>query len=326
MIEIKNLTKEYGAVRAVNNISLSINEGETLALVGTSGCGKTTTLKMLNRLLEPTEGAVYINGKDATDYNPTELRRKIGYIFQDIGLFPHYTVEENIGVVPNLLGWGKNRISLRVSELLERLKLLPNEYATKYPHQLSGGQQQRVGIARALAADPPIMLMDEPFGALDPITRKEIRKDFLELEELYNKTSVLVTHDIEEAFEMADLICILDKGEIQQIGSPKELLFKPANSFIEEFLKDKQMQLELQTIKIADIFNQMPNKNLDDSEFLEIKPKQSVFEALNVFTNKSINSKEGMTIYQGQSKYYNVSDMLEIFRKFILGIKSNNAL
>ncbi len=244
MIKVEQLTKVFNSVKAVDDISFEVKEGENLVLLGTSGCGKTTTLKMLNRLIEPTSGQIFINGKNIQQQPPEELRRGIGYVLQNNGLFPHYTVAENIAVVPQLLKWGKAKIDNRVNELMEKLHL-PVGYLNKYPHQLSGGQQQRVGLARALVADPPVLLMDEPFGALDNVTRSKIHEEFKSLDELKRKTIILVTHDVQEAFELGDRICLMDKGKIIQEGTPAELLFNPVNDFVKEFLKHQRLQLEL---------------------------------------------------------------------------------
>lgn len=321
MIETIDLTKRYGAFTAVNQLSFAVPTGQTLALVGTSGCGKTTTLKMINRLVEPSDGRVVINGKDTLDYNPVQLRRQIGYIIQNIGLFPHYTIAENIAIVPKLLGWDEKKREERTQTLMERLELPPSDYADKYPHQLSGGQQQRVGIARALAADPPIILMDEPFGALDPITRTDIRADFMELEELSSKTTILVTHDIEEAFEMADLICLLDKGEIQQLGSPKELLFQPANDFVRQFLADKLLQLEFHSLHIADIFDQISGIAYKGGKRIEINPTATIFEAINIYTRHAYEGLVAYTEWEGQKKHYELGELVNVFHRKISKIK-----
>ena len=225
MITARHLTKSFGPVKAVDNVSFEIKEGENLVLLGTSGCGKTTTLKMINRLIEPSAGRISVNGVDINDQSPEALRRGIGYVLQHNSLFPHYTVAENIAVVPQLLQWDKKRIKERTEALLIKLNLPPDKYLSVYPHQLSGGQQQRVNIARALAADPPVLLMDEPFGALDTITRTSISKEFSEIDEFMRKTIVMVTHDVQEAFLMGDRICLMREGRIVQIGKPLELLF-----------------------------------------------------------------------------------------------------
>jgi osmoprotectant transport system ATP-binding protein len=253
MINVKHLSKTYGATRAVEDISFEIRQGEKFILLGISGCGKTTTLKMLNRLIEPSAGEISIEGKDLRVQNPEMLRRRIGYILQGNSLFPHYTVAQNISIVPGLLAWSRDKTESRVKELLEKLHL-PYEYANYYPAQLSGGQQQRVNIARGLAADPPIILMDEPFGALDPVTRLHIRKELVQLDEYEKKTIVMVTHDIDEAFEIGDRICLMDKGRILQQGTAAELLFKPANEFVRSFFSGHYLQAALKTVKLRDIW------------------------------------------------------------------------
>lgn len=252
MIKTENLVKKFGASVAVNGISFEVKEGENLILLGTSGCGKTTTLRMINRLIEPDEGKVFLNGNDISTGNPEELRRGIGYVLQNHGLFPHYTVAENIAIVPRLLKWKSAAIKKRADELFEKLNLDPL-LADKYPSALSGGQQQRVGLARSLMVNPPVLLMDEPFGALDNVTRTSIRKEFKVLDELVKKTIIMVTHDVQEAFEMGDRICLMDKGLIKQIGTPEELLFHPANDFVSAFFEEQRLQLELKSVLLAEI-------------------------------------------------------------------------
>jgi osmoprotectant transport system ATP-binding protein len=252
MIVVKNITKTFGTHKAVDDISFSVKEGENLVFLGTSGCGKTTLLKMINRLIEPDSGGIWIAGQKIEDQHPEELRKKIGYVFQNTGLFPHYTIEQNIGIVPRLLGWDKGKIAARAADLLEKLHLPSDQYRSAYPHELSGGQQQRVGIARALAAYPPVLLMDEPFGALDPITRASVRKDFKQLDELRSKTIILVTHDVQEAFELADRIFLLDKGRIVQQGTPDQLLFEPSGDYARNFFEDQRFQLEAGRIGATD--------------------------------------------------------------------------
>ncbi|QIL74567.1 ABC transporter ATP-binding protein [Hymenobacter sp. HDW8] len=258
VIRVRDLSKHYPGHAAVQNISFDLAAGETLVLLGPSGCGKTTLLKMLNRLIEPTAGTVEINGVAVDRQQPEVLRRGIGYVIQQVGLLPHYTVAENIGVVPRLLGHAPTAIAERTDMLLTRLHLPPKRFAGQYPHQLSGGQQQRVGLARALAADPPIMLLDEPFGALDPVTRAGIRREFRELEELRSKTMVLVTHDVTEAFELADRIALLDGGQMQQLGTPHELLFQPANNFVRDFFAAERLALQLRTLRLRDLLPFLP--------------------------------------------------------------------
>lgn len=257
MIVVRNLTKYFQQTAAVLDVSFEVEEGETLVLLGTSGSGKTSTLRMINRLIEPSAGEIFINGKNALEQPVESLRRSIGYVLQSNGLFPHYTVAQNIGVVPQLLGWDKQAIQARTSELLLKLHLDPDKDLERYPRELSGGQQQRVGLARALAANPPILLMDEPFGALDPVTRSSIRQEFLGLDELKRKTIIMVTHDIEEAFELGNKICLMDAGKIQQMGTPAELLFNPANDFSRNFFGGDRLLLEMKAARIRDIWNDL---------------------------------------------------------------------
>lgn len=234
MIQVSNLTKQYGSQTAVAGVSFSVAPGETLVLAGTSGCGKTTTLKMLNRLVEPTNGTVLIGGQDIRQMDPVMLRRGIGYVMQEAGLFPHYTVAENMAAVPYLLGWETDRIRTRTRELLDLLRL-PANLLTRYPADLSGGQRQRVGLARALAVRPPVVLMDEPFGALDPYTRRHVRRELFGISELQQTTVVLVTHDVAEALELGDRVALMDSGQIVQIGPPNELINQPATEFVRDF-------------------------------------------------------------------------------------------
>ena len=316
MIQAKHLTKDYDDLRAVDDISFSVASGQTLVLIGTSGCGKTTILRMLNRLIEPTHGEVIINGTSIGDTNPVELRRSIGYVIQDIGLFPHYTIQENISVVPRLLKMNTSLILRRVSEYMERLKIPYAQYANKYPHELSGGQQQRVGLARALAADPPIILMDEPFGALDPITRREIRDDFKELDELSNKTTILVTHDILEAVELGDQICILDKGRLQQMGTPKEIIFHPANRFVESFMSGRLLELEFHAVTLRDIFERLPHSfHTEANNIIAFHPDDNIMKVLSKIISKSQNIIAGSVQIEGVTKYFDSGNIVENFHK-----------
>jgi len=251
MIKFENVTKKYPntQIPAVDKLNLHIHQGEICVLVGPSGCGKTTSMKMINRLIEPTEGTIYINGKASKDINPIELRLNIGYVIQEIGLFPHMTIAQNIATVPQEKGWNKNDITKRVDELLSLVALDPEVYKNRYPADLSGGQRQRVGVARALAADPPIMLMDEPFGALDPITRARLQDEFLNVQEKIKKTIVFVTHDIDEAIKMGDKIAILRKGKLIQYASPEEMLTNPANEFVESLVGGNRTLKRLNLIR-----------------------------------------------------------------------------
>jgi len=239
MIRLEGLEKKYPGQKqpAVSELTLEIPKGEIVILVGPSGCGKTTTLKMINRVIEPTGGRILLDGDDVTDADPDKLRRRIGYVIQQIGLFPHMTIGQNIALVPGLLKWDKSRINRRVDELLDLVGMDPAKYRQRYPKELSGGQSQRVGVARALSADPPVMLMDEPFGAIDPITRDRLQNEFLRLQEEIKKTIVFVTHDIDEAIKMGDRIAILrDESRIAQYDKPEHILSDPADSFVEDFI------------------------------------------------------------------------------------------
>ncbi len=240
MVALEHVTKRYGrgdAPPAVDDLSLTIGAGEICVLVGPSGCGKTTTMKMINRLIEPTSGRITIAGQDVGALSPVELRRRIGYVIQQVGLFPHMTVADNVAIVPRLLRWPANRVNERIAELLELVGLDPGSYAGRYPAALSGGERQRVGVARALAADPPVMLMDEPFGAVDPIRRERLQNEFLRLQDKVRKTVVFVTHDVDEAIKMADRIAILQRGGVlAQYDTPDAILASPASEFVERFV------------------------------------------------------------------------------------------
>jgi osmoprotectant transport system ATP-binding protein len=234
LISLQKVSKSFGVdcQFAVKNLSLEIAEGETLVLLGSSGCGKTTTLKMINRLIEPTSGRIEVDGRNVMDVDPVQLRRSIGYVFQGIGLFPHMRVEDNVAVVLRLLGWSRKKRRQRARELLSLVELEPDGYAKRYPGELSGGEQQRIGVARALAADPAYLLMDEPFGALDALTRDTLQKELLKLKERLRKTIIFVTHDILEALTLADRIAVMHEGELQQVGTRQQLLKKPATDFV----------------------------------------------------------------------------------------------
>ena len=236
MIALQNLTKRYGDRLAVDDLSFEAADGEVIVLIGPSGCGKTTTLRMINRLIEPTSGRVLIDGTDAATLRPEELRRHIGYVIQSVGLFPHLTVAQNIATVPKLLGWRDARIASRTEELLALVGLEPAEYAGKYPRQLSGGEAQRVGVARALAADPPVLLMDEPFGAVDPLNRDRLQGEFARIQRELKKTVIFVTHDVDEAIRLADRIALMREGRLQQYDAPEELLDHPASKFVHDFI------------------------------------------------------------------------------------------
>ncbi|HKK90956.1 MAG TPA: ABC transporter ATP-binding protein, partial [Desulfobacteraceae bacterium] len=238
MLKLDKVTKIYPGTdfRAVDELSFELEEGEICTVVGPSGCGKTTAMKMINRLHSITSGKIYIDGQDVSSLDTIQLRRRIGYVIQNIGLFPNMTIAENISVIPNLLKWDKNKIKERVHSLLDIVNLSAEEYMDRYPRELSGGQQQRIGVARGMAGDPPIMLMDEPFGAIDPINREHLQNEFLKIQEKVKKTIVFVTHDIDEAIKMGDKICLLQDGKLIQFASPEEMLTHPKNEFVSDFV------------------------------------------------------------------------------------------
>ncbi len=256
MIEFRSISKTYqgSSNPVVNDLSFEVLEGEICVLVGPSGCGKTTSMRMINRLIEPTSGEILIDGEPNTEMSATKLRRRIGYAIQQIGLFPHRTIAYNIATVPQLLEWDKGRIKRRVDELLELVGLDPDQYRGRYPAELSGGQQQRVGVARAMAADPPIMLMDEPFGAVDPITRNRLQDEFLRIQEEIRKTIVFVTHDIDEAIKMGDKIAILKQGGIlAQYDTPENILAAPNSEFVSDFVGTDRVLKRLSLLRVSDV-------------------------------------------------------------------------
>jgi osmoprotectant transport system ATP-binding protein len=245
VIELREVGKSFGAVCAVDGVSLTIERGELVVLVGASGSGKSTLLKMINRLVEHDRGRIVFLGEQIRSFRPEDLRRRMGYAIQSVGLFPHWSVARNIATVPELLGWTPARIAQRVDDLLDLLGLPPDAYRTRLPHQLSGGQQQRIGVARALAADPEVLLMDEPFGALDPVTRASLQQELLRIHRSSGKTIVLVTHDIEEALRLATRIVLLDRGRIVQAGTPAQLLAQPESDFVGDFFGRAELGLRL---------------------------------------------------------------------------------
>ncbi|MFJ4373664.1 betaine/proline/choline family ABC transporter ATP-binding protein [Pseudomonas japonica] len=263
MIELQNLSKTFQSngkeVKAVDAVSLTVNEGEICVFLGPSGCGKSTTLKMINRLIEPTSGKVLINGEDTTGLDETTLRRRIGYVIQQIGLFPNMTIEENITVVPRLLGWDKQKCHERARELMNMIRLEPKQYLQRYPRELSGGQQQRIGVIRALAAEAPLLLMDEPFGAVDPINREMIQNEFFEMQRALNKTVIMVSHDIDEALKLGDKIAIFRAGKLVQLDHPDTLLAHPADEFVSNFVGQDSTLKRLLLVRAEDAADNAPS-------------------------------------------------------------------
>ncbi len=306
MIKIEEVTKKYpGMVRpAVDKLSLNIEEGEICVFVGPSGCGKTTTLKMINLIIEPSGGKIFVNGENVLEQNPNELRKKIGYVIQKTGLFPHYSVFDNIAIVPNLLGWEEERVEKRVVELLKMMNLDPDENRDKFPKALSGGQSQRVGVARAMAADPPVMLMDEPFGAVDPITRNQLQNEFLKLQQKVKKTICFVTHDIDEAIKMGDKIAILDQGKLVQFDTPENILFNPANEFVEEFVGSDRSLKVLNLLRVTTVMR----KNIK-----RVKEKAGIDEINKYFSHPEKNrilienDEKEVVGYLAKEEYHKIS-------------------
>jgi osmoprotectant transport system ATP-binding protein len=279
MITLERVSKKYGPGNvAVGDLSLEVGDGELVALVGPSGCGKTTTLRMINRLIEPTSGRILIDGENVLEKNPVTMRRGIGYVIQQGGLFPHRRVFDNVAVVPRLLGWEASRVDRRVNELLELVGLPPTDYARRFPHELSGGERQRVGVARALGADPPVLLMDEPFGAVDPVTRQRLQNQFLDLQKELRKSIVFVTHDIEEAAKLGDRIAVLSKGGVlEQFDTPAEILGRPGTAFVADFVGTDRgvRRLAVVAIEVADL-SQPPVVTVGDSiETARSQPSES---------------------------------------------------
>lgn len=293
MIELQSLRKEYGSAPqravAVKDLNLTFPAGQITALLGPSGCGKTTTLRMINRLIEPTSGRVLLNGHDTREVRPEELRRGIGYVIQQIGLFPHLTVAQNVATVPQLLGWERARVAQRTDELLELVGLNPAEFAHKRPGELSGGQAQRVGVARALAADPPVLLMDEPFGALDPLARTALQDAFLTIQAQLGKTVVMVTHDIDEALKMGHQIALMNAGELVQFGPPEDLMFRPAAPFVSSFLGGDVLLRQLARISVGEVMRPV-SRSPQSAELPRLPARASAREALNLLLQGQIDA------------------------------------
>lgn len=259
-INIENITKKYGDIYAVRDLSLDIEGGELMMLIGPSGSGKTTTLRMINRLIDPDNGKIRINDEDVSNYDPVKLRRNIGYVIQQIGLFPHMNVKDNIGIIPKLEGWGSKSIEKRVKRLLDLVALPSETFMNRYPLELSGGQQQRVGLARALAMDPSLLLMDEPFGALDPILRIQLQEEFINIKKELGKTIIFVTHDIEESFKLGDRIAIMRNASLEQLGTADELVLNPSNDFVSEIVDSNNKFKHVNRLMVSDVMLPIEDK------------------------------------------------------------------
>jgi len=313
VVEFRNVSKIYDdGTKALDQLSLTINKGEFIVFIGPSGCGKTTSLKMINHLESPTEGTVVVNGQDVTAVDPVKLRRGIGYVIQEIGLMPHLTVGENIATVPHLLGWKRNRARRRVDELLELSGLEPTVYRNRLPAQLSGGQQQRIGVLRALAADPDVVLMDEPFGALDPITKGKLQQELLELQQRVQKTIIFVTHDIDEALKLGDRIVLMRRGRIEQLGPPDELQNEPVNEFVRSFIGED---------RLSQISPEGPIDTLIEEAPLAVRPDtdpSALLERLEELSRETAQIIDGKGRWQGMVY---LSDLLEAERRKAISIR-----
>ncbi len=304
MLKFENVSKVYDdGFQAVKSLSFDIQQGEFLVLIGPSGSGKSTTMKMINKMEPHTSGTISINGKDINSYNPSELRKNIGYVIQQIGLFPHYTIEKNIAIVPQMKGWNEKEIKARVNELLELVGLDPEVYAERYPKELSGGQQQRIGIARALAANPDIILMDEPFSALDPLTREQLQAEVSALHKKLNKTFVFVTHDMDEALKMGDRIAIMKDGKLLQLDTPEKLLHEPAHGFVEEFIGKHRITQNPELMPVTEIMSESVVTSL---------PQRSPEKALSLIRQRKITN---LVIVDDDKKFLGIVSAYDVIKK-----------
>ncbi|MEH7075312.1 ABC transporter ATP-binding protein [Neobacillus drentensis] len=281
MIEFKNIVKKYRTKTIIKPFSLDIEAGQLVVFIGPSGCGKTTLLKMINKLIQPTSGKIFVNGTDISTMNPIELRRNIGYVIQNTGLFPHMSIKENLELIPKLKGESPNSIAKKTGELLELVGLDPNEYLHRYPKELSGGQQQRIGVARAFSTNSDIILMDEPFSALDPVTRSSLQDELFQMQKELNKTIIFVTHDMDEAIKIADKICILKDGDILQYDTPENILKNPANDFVEDFIGKRRVWNNPELLMAEDIM--IPNP-------VKITAMRTVLQAIEIMKDQKVDS------------------------------------
>ena len=281
MITFEHVVKKYGDKTVIEDFNLTIESGELVVFIGPSGCGKTTLLKMVNRLIEPTSGKIYVNGKDITREDPIELRRNIGYVIQNVGLFPHMTIKENLEIIPKVKGEDPEAIEEKTVRLLNLVGLDPEEYMYRFPGELSGGQQQRVGVARAFSTDSDIILMDEPFSALDPITRSSLQEELFNMQQELRKTIIFVTHDMDEAYKIADKICIINEGKILQYDTPENILKNPANDFVANFIGKRRVWNNPEVLKAVDIMIENP---------VSVSPKRNVLQAIEIMAENKVDS------------------------------------
>lgn len=316
MIEFKKIAKSIKGTKIIKGIDLFINKGELVVFVGPSGCGKTTCLKMINKLINPTSGVILINKKNIAQIDPIQLRRNIGYVIQQTGLFPHMTVRKNIGIVPTLEKWSKEKIEARTVELLEMVGMKPEQYLNRYPNELSGGQQQRIGVARAFANDPDVILMDEPFSALDPITRNQLQDELYMLQQKLQKTIVFVTHDISEALKLGDKICIMKDGKVLQYDTPETILKDPQKGFVEEFIGKNRIWETPEFINVKDIMITDPVKTVKERtaiQGLQIMKNNKVDSLLIVDSDsKLIGIVNSKTIRKSENKTKKLSELMSV--------------
>ncbi|MFP7170165.1 ABC transporter ATP-binding protein [Terribacillus sp. 7520-G] len=315
MIHFNDVTKVYnGNVKAIENMNFTVEDGELVIMLGPSGCGKTTLLRMVNQLESITDGDIMLNGKSVRHSNKIEMRRNIGYVIQSNGLFPNMNIEDNAMIVPNLLGWDRKKMRDRFNMLMELVGLKPDEYRKRYPHELSGGQQQRVGVARALAADPPVMLMDEPFGALDPIIRTHLQEEFLQIQKELKKTILFVSHDIDEAVKMADKIALLKGGKMMQYAEPARMLNKPSNSFVAEFVGQDRVLKSMSLYTVKDLADALTLKPV-----LESPDSQNINEnlSLRVAISKILNQEADQLIVENDNGTRKGSITLDLIEQFL---------
>ncbi|MBM7589724.1 ABC transporter ATP-binding protein [Brevibacillus fulvus] len=302
-IKFEHVRKQYENNVIIEDLNLEIPKGNIVVLVGPSGCGKTTTMKMINRLIKPTSGRIIVNGKDTSEMNPVELRRSIGYVIQQVGLFPHMTIAENVALVPRLRQ-GKSAINMaKINQMLELVGLDPDLYRDRYPNELSGGQQQRIGVARALMSDPPIILMDEPFSALDPITREQLQDELIRLNQTLNKTIVFVTHDMDEALKIADQIVVMQGGKVIQQATPDKILRHPANDFVKGFIGDKRLNGHLSQL-VDDVMLKTP---------VTISPNKGLAEAVQLMHRKRVT---GLLVVDKEGTFLGMADASDIYSRY----------
>jgi len=304
MLEFKNIRKNFKNQTVINDISFTVKKGEFVVIVGQSGCGKTTTLKMINKLIPPTSGKIYLEGKDILKEDTIKLRRNMGYVIQQTGLLPHMTVGENVGIVPRLEQWSEEKIHDRTIELLKMVGMEPEQYEDRYPCELSGGQQQRIGVARAFATNPEIILMDEPFSALDPITRNQLQDELFNLQQEYKKTIVFVTHDMDEALKLGDRICIMKDGNIIQYDTPEEILNNPVDDFVEEFIGKNRIWQQPGFIKAKDIMITDPIKTTGS---------RTVLQALEIMKSNKVDS---LLVVNKENKLEGIVTIKDIIRNY----------